>query len=248
MSKLVSKNKNKQVVVKKPKGLLVLMVVLGIAIIADSVLLVNAIMGYTPDSGNSGNVGNWFTKKTTYVMEAEYIDLSDVSGAGLSDSKSGVAVIYGDGTQAQKDLGWSEGYYVSSSYSTDFQLTFVFTCDKAATGTIVLRLGSEIGNINMSSNDFEVKLNGNAITYSNMYISGAGDLASVVFSDKTLTTEASFVEGENTITLHTLPNSLRGTGGNGSLGGPMIDCIKITTDAKVTFTEHKDNPDQRGAI
>ncbi len=186
--------------------------------------------------------------KTTYVLEAEYIDLSNVSGSGMSDSKSGVGVIFGDGTQAEKDKGWSEGYYVMGSYSTDFQLDFKFTADKAGTASIMLRLGSELGDLTMSSAGFSVQINGTEINYSNMYIAGTstvGALTEVEFQDKLLSASVALKAGENTLTLKTLANDYRGAG---STGGPMIDCVKITTACKLTYTEHKDNPSLRGGL
>ncbi len=200
------------------------------------------LAGLGNNSGNSAEKPNP-GKNATYVMEAEYIDLDNVSGSGISDSKSGVAVIFGDGTDAQKALGWGEGYYVTSSYSTAFSLTFKVTADKAATATLVLRVGSEIGNISMSSKDFSVKVNGTEVNYSNMSIMGSDGLDKMTFYDKPVGT-INLVKGENTITLSTNENTLR----NGQLGGPMIDSIKLTTTAGVTFTEKKDNPSKRGEI
>ena len=56
----------------------------------------------TSGGGNSGN------KVQTYTMEAEYTDLDNVIGTGISSDQSGVNMIYGDATDAQKKM-WSKG-------------------------------------------------------------------------------------------------------------------------------------------
>ena len=190
--------------------------------------------------GNAGGGGG----RSDYIMEAEYVDIVNVVGSGLSSDQSGYNLIYGDGTQEQKDLGWSSGYYVGYTYTTQFKLDFVFSADKASTATIIIRLGSELGNILLTPDIFEVSLNGTPINYASMTIQNSESMATMKFYDKTLTNNAALVAGENTISVRVLENDLRGS----TTGGPTIDCIKIQTDAKLTLTEHTDNPSHRGAI
>ena len=181
---------------------------------------------------------------TTYTMEAEYVDIVDVVGSGLSSDQSGYNLIYGDGTQAQKDLGWSSGYYVGYTYTTEFKLDFVFKADKATTATIIIRLGSELGDIMLTPDNFEVSLNGTPINYAAMTIQNSESMAKMKFEDKTLTSNASLLQGENTISVRVLDNDLRGS----TTGGPTIDCVKIRTDAILRYTENTDNPANRGSI
>ena len=49
----------------------------------------------------------------------------------------------------------------------------------------------------------------------------------------------------NTVTLTVKDNTLKD--GN-SIGAPLIDCIRITTDAALTWEPLVDNPDNRGKI
>ena len=196
------------------------------------------------ETGNEGpNTGGG--KLTTYVMEAEYVDLDDVKGAGISSDQSGVELIYGEGTQAQKDKGWSSGYFVGFTYTAEFSMDFVFTASVESTATIIIRLGSELGDITLNPDNFPIKLNGTAINYSSMFVAGnEGDMANMTFSDKTVATSATLKAGENKITLSISPNDLR----YGQTGGPTIDCIKIQTTAELTYTEKTDNPSRRGGI
>jgi hypothetical protein len=180
----------------------------------------------------------------TYVMEAEYTDLDGKIGAGLSNEASGVQLICGDGTAEQKALGWSNGYFIWCTYSTDLQFDFVFNSDKAETAQIILRLGSELGtSITLNPENFAVKLNGTAISYGNTLITSS-PISSLVFADKTVTANAALLAGENTVSLTVLQNNLMG----GQTGGPMIDCVKIKTKAALTWTDKTDNPGRRGEI
>lgn len=179
----------------------------------------------------------------TYVLEAEYIDLDNVVGAGISSEASGVNMIHGTGSDADIEKGWSQGYYLGFTYSANLELNFVFNTEKASTASIILRLGSEIGDITFTPESLSVKLNGNEISYTNLLVFGS-EMDKMEFTDLTLTSNASLVAGENTITIKILENTLR----SGQTGGPMIDNIKVRTDAGLTWTDKTDNPDRRGEI
>lgn len=182
-----------------------------------------------------------------YVMEAEYVaGIENVQGAGMSSNQSGYDLIYGDGTDAQKELGWSEGYYVGYTYSPNFSMDFKFTADKAGTATIVLRLGSEIGDITLTPDEFEITLNGTSLQYGSIFVEcgAANDMSKMTFSDKTITSSGQLKAGENTLNISVHANELRG----GQTGGPAIDYVKITTDAKLDYKQNTDNPSKRGGI
>lgn len=201
------------------------------------------------DTGNSGNNGGGNPsgggKITTYTMEAEYTNLDGVYGGGHSSEASGVNMIYGDGSQAQKDMGWSNGYFVAFTHKEGVQLKFVFDSPEAVSNAvIVLRLGSEMGNLTFTPSAFEVSLNGTDIDYGSISLENSPVLSEMKFYDKTVTSSASLVKGENTLTLTVLANDLAG----GTTAGPIIDCVKITTSAQLTWTDLTDNPGNRGAI
>lgn len=212
-----------------------LLIILAAGLLSLPVLALSACDG-AADAGGGAN---------TYVMEAEYTDLTGVQGAGISSDPHGVELITGDGTQAQKDLGWSEGYFVSCTYNTAFKLTFNFEADKAGTATVILRLGSELGDLTLASDGFAVVLNGESISYSGMFVAGTSEFDKMKFYDKTVTTKAKLQAGANVLELKTLANKYA----NGvSVGGPMIDCVKIKTDCKLTYTQKTENPGLRGSI
>ena len=194
--------------------------------------------GETPSGGNNGSTNS----PDTFIMEAEYVDFTGLVGGGHSNEQYEEMMIYGNGSDAEKELGWSNGYFVSATHKEGICLTFVFTADKAVeNATIVLRLGSEMGNLNFTPEDFEISLNGEAIDYEPMYLTSSARLEDMKFVDKTITNEASIKEGENVLTLTVLANTLAG----GTTAGPIIDCVKITSGAKLEWNPLTDNPDKR---
>ena len=193
--------------------------------------------GGTSDEGGTGNSAG----HQTYTLEAEYVDLDNVQGAGISSDQGGVEMIYGQGSDEDKGMGWSNGYYVGYTYSAHLTLEFNFEASKATSTAIILRLGSELGAISLDPTTFAVKLNGEAIEYQSMYIENS-KMDSMKFYDKTVAVSAQLKEGANTLTLEVLPNTFK----NGATGGPMIDCVKLETDATITWQPKTENPSNRG--
>jgi hypothetical protein len=199
----------------------------------------------TDNNTDPGGDGNTPGGVQTYGMEAEYIDLDGVQGAGISSEAYGVSMIYGDGDQEDKDKGWSNGYYVGFTYAADLTLNFKFNAAAAGTATVMLRLGSELGNITLTPDNFAVKVNGAAVAYTNIFISNSSSMEVMAFSDKTVAANAQLVAGENTISLVVLQNTLKN---NSSTGGPTIDCIKIKTSSVLTWTDKTENISAIGEI
>lgn len=196
---------------------------------------------FLPDDGGVTPGG-----KTEYVMEAEYIDLYNVSGAGISSNQSGLQMIYGSGSQAEKDKGWSNGYYIGFTHTSQCVLTFNFTADKADDAAVlVFRLGSELSRMTMTPNDVSITLNGKVMPYGSFTINGSnGQMNEVQFKDYTVSSSASLVEGKNTVTLEVKDNNLRGNG----VGGPMVDCLKVTSSSTLTFEAHETNLTEKDEI
>lgn len=178
-----------------------------------------------------------------YVMEAEYTDLDEVAGAGISNDSSGLSMIYGDGTAKQKEM-WSNGYYVGYTHNAQTELTFVFNSSLATTANVVLMLGSELGDVTLNPENFSVLVNGEEQYYGAWSVAGS-EMNTATFTTCELSSPVGLKAGENKIVLKVLPNTLIGGGGT---GGPLIDCIKVTTthtSASLTWTPHKDNPERR---
>ena len=194
--------------------------------------------GNTPPAGNNGSVNS----PDTFVMEAEYVDFTGLVGGGHSNELFEEMMIYGNGSDEEKELGWSNGYFVSATHQAGICLTFNFVSDKEVNNaTIVLRLGSEMGDLTFNPDNFEIKLNGDELDYNPMFVTNSARLEDMKFVDKTIVNGATILEGENVITLTVLPNTLAG----GTTAGPIIDCIKITSGAQLDWEPLLDNPDKR---
>ena len=210
--------------------------VLLIAVLVASVFMLNSCDLFFGNEQPSGN------GTSTYTLEAEYIDLNDIQGAGESSSQGGVQMIYGNG-DSDKSKGWSEGYYVGYTYVANLKLDFVFQSDADAKATIVLRLGSELGNLLLTPDLFEVQLNGETVPYSSLSLNGGTSLEDMKFYDLVVNTNANVKAGENTLSLIVRDNKL--VAGE-RVGAPCIDCVKITTSANITWNPKTDNPANRG--
>ena len=191
-----------------------------------------------PDGDNKPKPGG----VQTYVMEAECIELENVIGGGISNNNSGLSMIYGEGTEAQKALGWSNGYYVGFTYSPECVMEFVFNSDKDTTANFVARLGTELANVTaITPQDVEFSVNGTVLQYGMLSIEGKPlDLDNMQFKDCIIGNNVAIKKGENKLVMKIKENKLY----NGTrTAGPTIDCVKITTDAAITFVDHVDNLD-----
>ena len=221
---------------KKIIGFGLALVVLATSLTSCSVL--DQILGTgTPDAGNNGGSAG----KNSLTMEAEYTYLDDVAGAGISNNNSGLSMIYGDGTDEQKEM-WSGGYYVGYTHNDQTELTFTFNASKASTANVVIMLGSELIDMTLDSDSFAVIVNGEEQLVPNWYLEHS-QMDVATFTTCRLSAPVELVEGENTIVLKVLANDL---GGENVTRGPLIDCVTVTaTDAELNWTPHEDNPYRR---
>ena len=178
----------------------------------------------------------------TYTFEAEYVYLDDFMGAGISNSGEGVNNIYGEGSDEDKAKGWSNGYFLGNTYAVN-SITFEITSDRNAEGKLILRLASELGALALNNEVFGIAVNGKEVDYSFTVANSAA--GSYDFADYPVAAEINLAEGVNEITLSIKENTLKD--GNG-IGAPLIDCIKITTEAGLSWNPLTDNPDNRGKI
>ena len=199
-----------------------------------AVMLVAVIVcgaAFAPASGSG---------RQTFTFEAEYVYLDEFMGAGISNSGEGVNNIYGNG-EADIEKGYSNGYFLGNTYAEN-SIEFVINSDRAATGTLVLRLASELGNMKLDNSSFGIEVNGAEVDYSVTVANSAA--GSYDFADYPIAT-INLASGQNVIKLTIKSNTLKD--GN-STGAPLIDCIKIMTDAQLSWTPLTDNIDRIGQV
>ncbi len=187
----------------------------------------------------------------TYTFAAALTNLDDVEGEGWSGGESGPGMIVKDWEDDDKDWKTISGYYVTYLYVENTALTFEITSDKAVDDAkLVLSLSMENsenavdGALTISPDIYTVELNGTAIDYDPITFydipTSTGELYE--FKQYTVATNLSLQEGVNTVRLISSNNI--GMGGTTRATAPMVDCIQITTTAKLTWSPRNDNLDQ----
>ena len=208
-----------------------------------AVVLVASVMSLTSCDmlneilGGGATGGDTTTGKNTLLMEAEYTYMDDVAGAGLSDNTSGLSMIYGEATDAQKEM-WSNGYYVGYMYNDNTKLTFKFNSSAATTATVYFRLACEQKDLVLTSGEnVDILVNGEAQTF-NFSIT-ASEMSEAKFSDYRIT-GVNLAEGANKIEIKVL-----------TAVGSLVDYVKVVAgDATVelSWEPHEDNPSRRGGF
>ena len=206
--------------------------------LALAVVMLVSVMSFTSCDildellGGTG-AGGSATGKNTLLMEAEYTYLDDVAGAGLSDNTSGLSMIYGNATDAQKEM-WSNGYYVGYMYNDNTKLTFEFNSSAPTTATVYFRLACEQNDLVLQSGEnLDILVNGEAQYF--QWSITSSDMSEAKFYDYKLTVD--LVEGANKIEFDVL-----------SKIGCLADYVKVVaSDATVelSWTAREDNPYRR---
>lgn len=214
----------------------IISLMLAVVVLASAMSLTGCDMLNELLNGNTPG-GNETTGKNSLLMEAEYTKMEGVAGAGLSDNTSGLSMIYGDATEAQKEM-WSSGYYVGYMYNTETLLTFDFNSSAATKATITFTLACEQKDLTLQSGEnVDILVNGEKqsftwfITYSEMS-------EAKFASNYKLTVD--LAEGANKIELDVITPV-----------GLLVDCVKVVASdatAELSWNALTDNPDRRGGF
>lgn len=192
------------------------------------------------------------TKTThTYIFEAEYTDLTGLEGKGYSNDAGGLDMIVHDGSGAIGEPGpalASNGFFISYFYKNGLTLTFNIHSDRAVDNArLSMRLSGElVETISLTCDEFEVRVNGSKMKFDDVVITDINTDMSVKekreFQDFLVSASARLKEGDNEITL-TVNNKKKMVGAIGCTA-PLIDCIKVQTDARLTWNPLLDNLDR----
>ena len=156
---------------------------------------------------------------TTTRFETEYVDMiPELTGNGYSDSKTGRGMIQNTPlTSNGKILGYM-------NKPTD--VTFTVYADEATTATLVLGLGSEVGDFTYDPSMFAITVNGVEIDYGTIDVKQIGDSeATYETQAHTISPTIELVAGANTITF-SIKASDKATG-TFSAVGCLFDYIEL---------------------
>jgi uncharacterized repeat protein (TIGR02543 family) len=208
------------------------------------------LIGYDLSDGIQEDTTIYAQWSKVNIFEAEYLDFSDFFGWGFSGNATGTDAILEDiGGEGEA----SNGRFVTYLYGEGITLTYNITSDRAVeNATLTLRLSGEVKDFYIQALKtpevieeepvYTVKVNGQTIDYG---VIGFTDVPSqsenklLPFQDFIMSINVSLVEGENEILLIT-DNALL-MGGTMGATAPMVDCIKITTYAILTWEPILDN-------
>lgn len=178
------------------------------------------------------------TGKDTYVFEAEDINFNGKSGPGLSGTASGVGMI-----QYSENHAASGNRFVGYQYDLLCMVDFNFVSDRTISDAkIVLRLSAELRDFTIDSTSYIVTLNGRSVSYSPISFTdvpkGSSEdidkILALPFEDYVIIEGATIVEGGNSIVLQ--PDNNEALEGTTMLcKAPLIDCLKIETEAILTW-------------
>lgn len=188
-----------------------------------------------------------------YKFEAELTDISGLKGSGYSNEAEGKSMVQRDVSGKSQA---SNGFWMGFLYIKGCALTFEFESKtKVTDATLKLRLSAEFVNeLLLKSSQFTVRLNGVGIDYNDIRITDIDPSISAAkraFQDFTVGENLTLEAGRNTIVL-TVDNNTPLTGTNGVPAGgkiqataPLVDCIKITTAATLSWTPYTEALEDR---
>lgn len=189
--------------------------------------------------GETTIYAGWKSLKTgaeTYTFEAEQTSLLGKEGPGMSGSASGASMIVNDAT----NLDASNGKYVSYLYKKGLSLDFYLASSEAVSDAVLtLRVAAEMDNIGLSPDNYTIEVNGQPVMFDAIALEKGAK-----FADCIVIQNVALQAGANTICLVT-NNSVNPMGeGMGTYQGtaPMVDCIKLTTTAVVTWDANYNLP------
>ena len=175
------------------------------------------------------------TGSNEWVFEVENTDLSTKTGAGLSGTTSKGGMLVSDASK-----GASNGVYLSYQYITGNQVEFVLCSDMDVDDvTLVARLSQEARDYTYNSSNYDISLNNESLDYGDIEFTGVPGFTAdgadpLDFDDFVIGTGLSLKKGRNTITF-TVANSDALSGTTMNAASPLLDCIKLTTEAVVTW-------------
>lgn len=175
---------------------------------------------------NKAKVGS-----STYTFEAEDTDLTGKTGMSNSGSPIGADMI-----SSNANLGASGSKFVTYLYNKGLSLEFHIASSEEADATIVFYIAAELDNINISQSNYKITVNGEAPDYGTLNLPNGDSFKGWI------TMNVRLKEGYNLIQL-TTDNDVNPIG-NGTYNGtaPMVDCIKITTEAVLTWDKNYNLP------
>ena len=161
-----------------------------------------------------------------YVFEAEDVDLTGKSGPGYSGENAGVGMIV-----TNKDIKASQDKFVAYQCRNGNSLEFYLASDKETDeAELILSLAAEFAEMELDPSMYEISVNGEPLSYSPISLKLTENSQQGLFADYSIG-KVHLKEGTNLIMLKTTNSTP--LGGTLTATAPIIDCVKLQTEAVV---------------
>ena len=173
----------------------------------------------------------------TWVFEAEHTDLTAKIGPSYSGSAQEESMIIFNDT-----INASGSRLVGYLYERGITLEFPVAADQAVTDAqVIVRISGEYTTMSYDGNDFQVLVNGQAYNYARVTLEVTSQAQVLPCEDLIVINGVSLNQGANLIQLKTNnTNAVAGT--TFKANAPMVDCVKVVTDAVVIWDENANVP------
>lgn len=173
----------------------------------------------------------------TWVFEAEDTNLTGKIGPSYSGSAQEESmIIFNESAEASNDR------LVGYLYEKGISLEFPVACDADVDNAqVIVRIAGEYITMSYDGNDYQVLVNGEAKSYPRITIEADSKTPITPCADLIQITGVSLKKGANLIQLMTNnTNAVDGT--TFKANAPMVDCVKVITDAVVIWDENENVP------
>lgn len=164
---------------------------------------------------------------STYTFEAEDVDLNEKAGPGYSGENAGPNMIV-----LNKDVRASNDRFVAYQCRFGNSLEFCLASDTEAEAVLTIRFAAEFSDMTLVPEIYEISVNGTPLQYSAITLTMAEGSQQGFFEDFVIGTVA-LRQGENLIQVKTINHEE--LGGTLTATAPIIDCIRVETEAVVTW-------------
>lgn len=203
----------------------------------------NAFDFSAPIAGDVTVTAAWsktVTGAQTWVFEAEDTNLSGKTGPAVSGTANEIGMI-----MLKEDRDCSNDRCVGYLYSFGNSLEFYFASDAAVgNATLSLSLSGEMGNLNLDAGSYGIYLNDQKLSYEPIVIDDVPEFDAVNFvadcpnfRTYVIAEGVSLKEGANLVKLVT-ENNESYPGSTMTAHAPLVDCLRIDTDAVLIWDEN----------
>ena len=197
----------------------------------------------TPISGPVTITASWVKTQAgveTFIFEAEDTNLTGKTGPAVSGTANEIGMI-----MMKEDRDCSNDRCVGYLYSFGNSLEFYFASDIETNNvTIALSLSAEMGNVSLNETNYGVYLNDQKLSYEPIVIDDVPAFDAVLyvadcpaFRSYIVAQGVTLKQGANLIKLVT-ENNESYPGSTMTAHAPLVDCVKIDTDAVLIWDEN----------